>query len=901
MVQPSAPEAPVLLVGLPNVGKSVFFGALTGTYVAVSNYPGTTVELSHGTSESLGGRTVIDTPGTHNLVPMSEDEAVTRDVLLDESASPLLQVGDAKNLVRTLLLAAQLAALGRPRALALNMADEARARGLRIDTELLARELGCPVFLAAAVHREGIDVAVETLRTLGTTEPTTPALARVASPVLAEAIALVADALPASVPVPREALAEWLLSGDRSASQRLEKLAGHEACARAAELAASVQRREGAPFFALVSRDRLQRVQGLARRAVTKDESATREAASDATPTAKALTVAATAFSATFALGHALAAFGTNPAPVTDPLADLGFLDFIGKTLGGDLSFASPLALLFGALAGVLSLRALLQGAKPGATLWKAAGSIFFGLTAYALGHLVFVLARHHDGLPPIFLGGAVGLLAFARMLAGGSAADVERSRELGRATTDRWRGLPALAFALYFAYQFVGVFGAGSAVDALENRFFGGVVAETASLEPTLPSVAPGTAPGTVVLSVEPEESGGAAVVAYTVSSDGERLERAPDTRIDIYEASGERAHLTGAGRVAVPASMAHGAFAKVWGGWLNRLVFAGVHRTGSDFLTRFLVGPYGLVTMGLTYAIAIVLPVVTTFFFVFSMLEDSGYLPRLAVMANRGLRMLGLNGRAVLPMILGLGCDTMATLTARILETKKERLLVTFLLALGVPCSSQLSVVFALMQRTTTAATVVWVGVVLFTIFVVGYVAARTLPGDPSDFLMELPPLRLPKVGNLASKTLARIEWYLKEAVPLFLAGTLLLFALDAFHLLPLVHRLGEPVVHHVLGFARENGVADRVSEALLVGFLRRDFGAAGLLELARAGHLSSADVAVSMVTITLFIPCIANVFMVVKEQGAKAGFAMSAFIFPYAVLVGAIVRAGWRLFGG
>ncbi len=901
MVQRSAPEAPLLLVGLPNVGKSVFFGALTGTYVAVSNYPGTTVELSRGTSESLGGRTVIDTPGTHNLVPMSEDEAVTRDVLLDESASPLLQVGDAKNLVRTLLLAAQLATLDRPRALALNMADEARARGLRIDTDLLAQELGCPVFLAAAVHGEGVEKAVAIVRDLGHAPHGAPALAKVASPVLAEAITRVAAALPAEVPVPRETLAEWLLSGDRSASQRLESLAGHEACELARELAASVQRREGAPFFALLSRDRLQRVQGLARRAVSKDEASTGAATTTSSRAAKALAVLVTSAAATFALGHALAAFGTDPAPPTDPLADLGFLDFVGKTLAGDLSFASPLALLFGALAGMLALRAVLRGAPPAATLWKAAGAIFFGLTAYALGHFVFVLARHHDGLPPIFLGGAVGILAFARMLAGGSAADVERSRELGRATTDRWRGLPALAFALYFAYQFVGVFGAGSAVDALENRFFGGVVAELGTLALGGPQVAPGAAPGTVVLGTEPSESGATTVVAYTVSADGERLELAPQARIDVYEASGARGHLTGSGRVEVPAAMAAHGFAKVWGGWLNRLVFAGVHLVGSDFLTRFLVGPYGLVTMGLTYAIAIVLPVVTTFFFVFSMLEDSGYLPRLAVMANRGLRTLGLNGRAVLPMILGLGCDTMATLTARILETKKERLLVTFLLALGVPCSSQLSVVFALMQRTTTAATIVWVSVVLFTIFVVGYVAARTLPGDPSDFLMELPPLRLPKAGNLASKTLARIEWYLKEAVPLFLAGTLLLFALDAFHLLPLVHRLGEPVVHHVLGFARENGVADRVSEALLVGFLRRDFGAAGLLELARAGHLSSADVAVSMVTITLFIPCIANVFMVVKEQGAKAGFAMSAFIFPYAVLVGAVVRAGWRLFGG
>jgi ferrous iron transport protein B len=303
----------------------------------------------------------------------------------------------------------------------------------------------------------------------------------------------------------------------------------------------------------------------------------------------------------------------------------------------------------------------------------------------------------------------------------------------------------------------------------------------------------------------------------------------------------------------------------------------------------------------MGVTYAVAIVLPVVTTFFFVFSMLEDSGYLPRLAVMSNRLLRGMGLNGKAVLPMVLGLGCDTMATLTARIMETRKERLLVTLLLALGIPCSSQLSVIFALMQRTSGAATIVWIGVVAMTLLGVGWVAARVLPGDKSDFLLEMPPIRQPMLSNIAAKTMARIEWYLKEAVPLFLVGTALLFVLDAAHLLGFVHRAGEPVVHHLLGFPRDAGVSDRVSEALLIGFLRRDFGAAGLLDLARAGQLSPADVAVSMVTITLFIPCIANVFMIAKERGWKTAGAMSAFIFPYAVAVGAAVRAGFRAFGG
>ena len=289
--------------------------------------------------------------------------------------------------------------------------------------------------------------------------------------------------------------------------------------------------------------------------------------------------------------------------------------------------------------------------------------------------------------------------------------------------------------------------------------------------------------------------------------------------------------------------------------------------------------------------------LPVVATFFFVFSILEDSGYLPRLAAMANRSLQRIGLNGKAVLPMVLGLGCDTMATLTARIMETKKERVLVTFLLALGIPCSSQLTVVFAMMQRTGRAASIAWVLVVMFTIFFVGWVAAKVLPGDRSEFVMEMPPIRRPMIRNLVTKTFARIEWYLREAAPLFVIGTALLFVLDKLNLLRFVHRAGEPIVSSLLGFSKENGVSDRVSEALLVGFLRRDFGAAGLLSMTNGGKLSQVDVAVSMVVITLFIPCIANVFMIIKERGWKTAGMMSAFIFPYAIAVGALVRAVFR----
>ena len=122
------------------------------------------------------------------------------------------------------------------------------------------------------------------------------------------------------------------------------------------------------------------------------------------------------------------------------------------------------------------------------------------------------------------------------------------------------------------------------------------------------------------------------------------------------------------------------------------------------------------------MTYALALILPIVTTFFLAFSVLEDSGYLPRLAVVSNRLFNALGLNGKAALPMVLGLGCVTMAALTTRILESRRERLLVTLLLALGIPCSAQLGVVLGILGSISLAATLIWAGVVAAVVFAVG-----------------------------------------------------------------------------------------------------------------------------------------------------------------------------------
>ncbi len=318
----------------------------------------------------------------------------------------------------------------------------------------------------------------------------------------------------------------------------------------------------------------------------------------------------------------------------------------------------------------------------------------------------------------------------------------------------------------------------------------------------------------------------------------------------------------------------------------WLVDRIFSEAHP-----ITRFfhdaLVGPYGLITMGLSYGFAIVLPIVTTFFIAFSLMEDSGYLPRLAVMVNRCFKWMGLNGKAVLPMVLGLGCDTMATLTTRILETKKQRVIVTLLLALAVPCSAQLGVLLGMFGKMPVWTFWVWLSVIIGIMFFVGFASNKILKGEPNAFVMEIPPLRIPQFGNVAKKTLSRLEWYVKEAVPLFLLGTFILFLLDAVHVLGVLQRAASPLVVTILGLPKE------AANAFLIGFLRRDYGATGFFDMFNHGQLNVMQALVALVVITLFIPCVANVFMIVKEHGGRTALKMVSFIFPFAFLVGGILR--------
>jgi ferrous iron transport protein B len=227
------------------------------------------------------------------------------------------------------------------------------------------------------------------------------------------------------------------------------------------------------------------------------------------------------------------------------------------------------------------------------------------------------------------------------------------------------------------------------------------------------------------------------------------------------------------------------------------------------------------------------------------------------------------------------------MATLTTRILETRKERMLVTLLLALGVPCSAQLGVILGLLGGLSFSAVGIWSGCVIGVLILVGYIASKVLPGERSNFLLELPPIRRPSLANILVKTLARMEWYLREAVPLFFLGTFVLFILNKTGALRAIEVWSAPLIRGFLG------LPEQATRAFLIGFLRRDYGAAGLFDLARSGQLSPDQIVVSLVTVTLFVPCIANFFVIIKERGWKTALAITLFIFPFAFLVGGLLN--------
>jgi len=302
--------------------------------------------------------------------------------------------------------------------------------------------------------------------------------------------------------------------------------------------------------------------------------------------------------------------------------------------------------------------------------------------------------------------------------------------------------------------------------------------------------------------------------------------------------------------------------------------------------------VGEYGILTQAVTYAIALIMPLVGAFFIVFSIIEDTGYLPRLAMLIDRVFKKIGMSGRAVIPMVLGFGCATMATMVTRTLETRREKIIASMLLALAIPCSAQLGVILGVLSFSGTAL-VIWAVAIGLELLLIGYLSSKVLPGESPSFFIEMPPLRLPKLSNVLVKTYSRMQWYFLEVLPLFVIASVLIWLGRLTGIFQTaVHLLGYP--SQWIGLPAEAGLM------FFYGFFRRDFGAAGLFDMYNAGMLTGVNVVVAAITLTLFMPCIAQFLVTVKERGIKIALAMATFIFPSAFAVGFIVNYLLTTFG-
>ncbi|MEB3315717.1 MAG: ferrous iron transport protein B [Candidatus Melainabacteria bacterium] len=298
---------------------------------------------------------------------------------------------------------------------------------------------------------------------------------------------------------------------------------------------------------------------------------------------------------------------------------------------------------------------------------------------------------------------------------------------------------------------------------------------------------------------------------------------------------------------------------------------------------LGTILVGDYGVLTLTITYLYALLLPLVFGFYLGLAFLEDSGYLPRLAVLVDGVLSGLGMNGRAIIPLILGGGCVTMATVTTRLLSTKKEKLITIALLGLTIPCSAQLGVIQGLL--TNIGGFLPWLiwGGTLFLVFVLtGLVLNKLVPGECGHFVSDIPPIRLPIFKNLMQKTIQRTKVFMNEAIPAFFIAALVVSVLQVTGILKNIINWAEPIMADVLLLPKE------VTLSFILGMIRRDFGAFGLMEI----PLSAAQLVTVCVVLTLFVPCIATVAVMIKEKNLKIAMGIWVSSWILALGIGALL---------
>lgn len=312
--------------------------------------------------------------------------------------------------------------------------------------------------------------------------------------------------------------------------------------------------------------------------------------------------------------------------------------------------------------------------------------------------------------------------------------------------------------------------------------------------------------------------------------------------------------------------------------GSFLFHLLIGDLIDGGIDFKQSL-----GVLTTAPYIEFGMVLPYVIAFYLILSLLEDVGYLPRLAILLDNLLHRLGLHGYAVIPVLLGFGCNVPGILSTRVLESKRERFIAATLISIGVPCVPLQAMIFGLLG-VFGGFYVAGVYLVLFSLIIIlGLILNRLMPGYSPEFLLEIPPYRFPPLWMLAQKLYFRIKGFIVEAVPVVLIGVLAINILLYVRAFDLVAGIFAPIVHGLFGLPQESIIA------LVIGFFRKDVAVGLLMPL----DLSAKQLFIASTLLAISFPCVATFIVLWKELGVKDVIKATLLMIGVSLIVGTLLN--------
>jgi ferrous iron transport protein B len=320
----------------------------------------------------------------------------------------------------------------------------------------------------------------------------------------------------------------------------------------------------------------------------------------------------------------------------------------------------------------------------------------------------------------------------------------------------------------------------------------------------------------------------------------------------------------------------------------WLSNLM------GGSGFLHDIVVGKvaggevnfvesFGLLSSGLYVPLAMVLPYIVSFYLVLGLLEDVGYLPRLAVLMDTIMHLLGLHGYAIIPTLLGLGCNVPAVLATRILESKRERFIASTLVSIAVPCAALQAMIFGLVGQRGGQYVIIVYGTLFLAWVILGIILHHAVKGFSPELLIEIPPYRLPPWQIVLQKLWMRVYGFLAEAIPVILGAIVVINVLYSLRVFDAIANLTAPVVTGLLGLPKE------AVTSLVIGFLRKDVALGMLAPLA----LTAKQLVVASVVLAMFFPCIATFVVLLRELGVVNMLKSAAVMILAALIAGGMLN--------